>query len=392
MPQNRRMSRKSGRVSRKTSRRRSSRRRSRKSRRSTRRRSSGKLSNIKRRVRIFFKENKKPILILSTLLIAATGIAAKQYVNKQTNPKKIKEFQKNKEELKDKYTDVYGKPRTAHDKASQEALATNDALKIAHNKNLTVAKVAPQKPNPRQSAAAVQKFEKVQEQEKKEKQKGFSPLSPIAEATAQTVQRVIDVDAQKGVMLNQQNLNFANDVLSNPNISEENKGKVLDFTETQAKATNNNFNKKLAAGTAIVGGLGGGCIGAYCLMTVKAAEVAVTGKYYEAVGNAVVGLGTSPVFLNAVGTGVSFVAGFISDVRLKKNIVRVGKSKGFNLYNFEYKNGIKKGVYQGVMAQEVEKINPRAVLTNARGYKMVNYDMIGLKMKKLIRPGCFSEI
>ena len=65
-----------------------------------------------------------------------------------------------------------------------------------------------------------------------------------------------------------------------------------------------------------------------------------------------------------------------SDIRLKKNIVRLGthKTLGIGLYIWDYIWG-EKGA--GVMAQELEKVMPEAVITMPDGYKAVNYSMLG---------------
>jgi hypothetical protein len=64
----------------------------------------------------------------------------------------------------------------------------------------------------------------------------------------------------------------------------------------------------------------------------------------------------------------------MSDKRLKKNIKKVGKTDGgLNIYTYEYVWG---GPTQmGVMAQEVEKVDPSAVVDVA-GYKAVNYSKV----------------
>ena len=53
-------------------------------------------------------------------------------------------------------------------------------------------------------------------------------------------------------------------------------------------------------------------------------------------------------------------------------------SNGLELYRFRYK-GSDRTAYVGVMAQEVQKIEPGAVWRDHNGYLMVNYDRIGLK-------------
>ncbi len=68
-------------------------------------------------------------------------------------------------------------------------------------------------------------------------------------------------------------------------------------------------------------------------------------------------------------------AALMSDRRLKKNIKRIGKNIiGLPLYAFEYLWG-EKAI--GVMADEVEKVMPEAVIEHPSGYKMVNYALIG---------------
>ena len=70
-----------------------------------------------------------------------------------------------------------------------------------------------------------------------------------------------------------------------------------------------------------------------------------------------------------------------SDRRLKRNINKVGISeKGYNIYTFEYKDVEKhgKGLYQGVMAQEV----PHAQV-KIGDYYHVNYSKLDVEFKKL---------
>jgi hypothetical protein len=51
---------------------------------------------------------------------------------------------------------------------------------------------------------------------------------------------------------------------------------------------------------------------------------------------------------------------------------------GLELYRFRYK-GSDHTVYVGVMAQDVQKIEPDAVWRDHTGYLVVNYDRIGVK-------------
>ncbi|WP_181175626.1 tail fiber domain-containing protein [Mesorhizobium sp. B2-3-4] len=61
-----------------------------------------------------------------------------------------------------------------------------------------------------------------------------------------------------------------------------------------------------------------------------------------------------------------------SDRRLKTDIQLVGKlDSGLNVYRYRYKAG--GPVMLGVMADEVEDVNPDAVMVGPRGFKMVDY-------------------
>lgn len=75
--------------------------------------------------------------------------------------------------------------------------------------------------------------------------------------------------------------------------------------------------------------------------------------------------------LNGLYGGIGNLAGAkFSDIRLKSNIVKVGDHpKGFGIYEYDI-DGRRE---RGVMAQEVEKIIPEAVMEHPNGFKMVNY-------------------
>ena len=73
-----------------------------------------------------------------------------------------------------------------------------------------------------------------------------------------------------------------------------------------------------------------------------------------------------------------------SDITLKENIEEIGKSEdGITIYHFDYKN--KKhgeGRFEGVMAQDLLKSNPDAVLEKD-GYLAVAYDKIDVNFKRI---------
>lgn len=83
---------------------------------------------------------------------------------------------------------------------------------------------------------------------------------------------------------------------------------------------------------------------------------------------------------NIIGAGGQMAAAYFSDRRLKENIVPVGESNGFHLYEFNYTGQPQR--YRGVIAQEVVETRPDAVKL-VDGYMAVDYDAIGLKMEAL---------
>ncbi|HEX4843208.1 MAG TPA: tail fiber domain-containing protein [Limnobacter sp.] len=74
-----------------------------------------------------------------------------------------------------------------------------------------------------------------------------------------------------------------------------------------------------------------------------------------------------------------------SDKDVKKNIKKVGKDEATDLtrYEFEYKGDDSGARFEGVMAQDVEKKYPQAVITRRDGVKAVNYAQLGLSMRRV---------
>lgn len=62
-----------------------------------------------------------------------------------------------------------------------------------------------------------------------------------------------------------------------------------------------------------------------------------------------------------------------SDIRLKKNIRKVGTYKSFDVIEFEYLWG--GGTQRGLIAQQVQKVNPGAV-RELNGYLYINYAVV----------------
>ena len=74
---------------------------------------------------------------------------------------------------------------------------------------------------------------------------------------------------------------------------------------------------------------------------------------------------------------------FMSDIKLKKNIKLVGKlDNGIKLYEWKWNKEGKKiagnQVERGVIAQQVQKIIPEAVVKGEDGYLRVNYSLVGV--------------
>jgi hypothetical protein len=81
-----------------------------------------------------------------------------------------------------------------------------------------------------------------------------------------------------------------------------------------------------------------------------------------------------------MGLGGAGIMAF-SDIRMKENIKQIQwMPNGLPVYEFEYKSEFKDiaghGQFVGVMAQDVEMVRPESVITNANGYKMVNYGLL----------------
>ena len=70
-----------------------------------------------------------------------------------------------------------------------------------------------------------------------------------------------------------------------------------------------------------------------------------------------------------------------SDERMKKDITFIGKEKGHNIYTWNWKDEAKEmgwGNFPtiGVLAQEIKKYMPEAVIKDKNGYYRVNYGVL----------------
>lgn len=79
------------------------------------------------------------------------------------------------------------------------------------------------------------------------------------------------------------------------------------------------------------------------------------------------------------GSSMYYPAMTVSDKRLKADIKPVGMAEnGLPIYQFRYV-GLPM-VYEGVMAQDVQEIQPDAVVPLPFGYLAVNYEKLGLDL------------
>lgn len=88
---------------------------------------------------------------------------------------------------------------------------------------------------------------------------------------------------------------------------------------------------------------------------------------------------------------IASIASMFSDERLKTNIKHVGEENGHKVYEFEYLTGTGQR-YRGVLAQEVLKKAPEAIVHDRSGYMKVNYDLIGVNFREVGEqsPACAS--
>lgn len=79
--------------------------------------------------------------------------------------------------------------------------------------------------------------------------------------------------------------------------------------------------------------------------------------------------------IGSIISGAASVAMAFSDDRLKQDIKLLARREdGIGIYQFRYLgDGM---LYMGVLASEVERVKPDAVITDERGFKHVDYEMI----------------
>ena len=92
--------------------------------------------------------------------------------------------------------------------------------------------------------------------------------------------------------------------------------------------------------------------------------------------------GALSLIQSGLSIGASIATISSSDIKVKENINKVGKSpQGYSIYEFNYIGDATR--YRGVMAQDVVKIHPMAVEVMSSGYLGVNYDLIDVNMEEV---------
>jgi hypothetical protein len=82
-----------------------------------------------------------------------------------------------------------------------------------------------------------------------------------------------------------------------------------------------------------------------------------------------------------IGAGVGAVGGYLSDRRLKKNVIEVGVSpNGHKIYEFNLRGYVNR--FRGVMAQDLLKTLPSAV-TKIGEFLMVDYDQVDVPLEAI---------
>lgn len=101
-----------------------------------------------------------------------------------------------------------------------------------------------------------------------------------------------------------------------------------------------------------------------------------------AFGQVLTGIGQAGMSYGAGGGGNT---GFTSDRRLKQDIVRIGTDEKTSLpiYEFSYIwNPVDRFI--GVMADEVERLFPQAIINTDLTFQAVNYELLGIEFRKVV--------
>jgi hypothetical protein len=145
-----------------------------------------------------------------------------------------------------------------------------------------------------------------------------------------------------------------------------------DLVNQQYQGQMNAYNNKVASQNANMGAIAGLGMAA---LSGGMGGFGGGGSLFQALPNSV---GQNLAF-SLGGTGAMGPFNAFSDIRLKTDIIPDGEQNGHKMYTFKYIGNDTK--YRGVMAQDVEKTHPEAVITMPNGFKAVDYGMLGVSME-----------
>jgi hypothetical protein len=82
---------------------------------------------------------------------------------------------------------------------------------------------------------------------------------------------------------------------------------------------------------------------------------------------------------------VPVLGGLLSDRRLKTGIVPgETRADGLRIYEFSFQGFATR--WQGVIAQDVLRTHPKAVMADDKGYLTVNYNILGVPLRRVQKP------
>jgi len=149
----------------------------------------------------------------------------------------------------------------------------------------------------------------------------------------------------------------------------------MDYQQQLIDALNQAPWAKVGNLAQIAGGIGG--LGGTSMGYSQGQQSGGGGGLGSILGGGLAGLGGLGNLFGGLGKfmGAGGFAALFSDERLKENIKKVGEANdGQNIYAYNYKDDPMKRTTLGLMAQEVEKVRPEAVVKDLfSGFKMVNY-------------------